>query len=131
MQSSSATRGEPTAQPQRSASCVRGTPDLQSHLNEVRASKDSRTTLERGWERRHQANDEHVPSGLTMGNGTTSDDDIGPYGAGSRAFTANLRRINWSTKFRPNLPEKYDGTIDPEKFLQIYTTAIQAAGGGP
>jgi len=29
------------------------------------------------------------------------------------------------------LPEKYDGTIDPEEFLQIYTTAIQAAGGGP
>ena len=67
--------------------------------------------------RRHQANDEHAPSGLPMGNGTTSDDDIGPYGAGNRAFTANLRRINWPTKFRPDLPEKYGGTIDPEEFL--------------
>ena len=44
---------------------------------------------------------------------------------------ADLRRVNWPTKFRPDLPEKYDGTIDPEEFLQIYTTAIQVAGGGP
>ena len=29
------------------------------------------------------------------------------------------------------MPEKYDGTIDLEEFLQIYTTAIQAARGGP
>ena len=64
-------------------------------------------------------------------NDTTSDDDTGPDGAGCQAFTANLRRVNWPTKFRPNLPEKYDGTINPEEFLQIYTTAIQAAGGGP
>jgi len=28
------------------------------------------------------------------------------------------------------LPDKYDSTIDPEEFLQIYTTAIKAAGGG-
>jgi hypothetical protein len=42
-----------------------------------------------------------------------------------------LWRVNWPTKFRPDLLEKYDGTIDPEEFLQIYTTAIQATGGGP
>jgi hypothetical protein len=66
-----------------------------------------------------------------MGNDTTSEDVIGPYRAGCWAFMANLRRVNWPTKFRPNLPENYDGTIDPEEFLQIYTTAIQAAGGRP
>ena len=44
---------------------------------------------------------------------------------------ADLRRVNWPTKFRPDLPEKYDGTIDPEEFFQIYTTAIQVTGGGP
>jgi hypothetical protein len=42
-----------------------------------------------------------------------------------------LRRVDWPTKFRPDLPEKYGGTIDPEEFLQIYTTAIQMAEGGP
>jgi hypothetical protein len=56
-------------------------------------------------------------------------DDIGPYGAGCRAFTADLR--HWPTKFWPDLSEKYGGTIDPEEFLQIYTTGIQAAGFGP
>ena len=43
----------------------------------------------------------------------------------------DLRRVDWPMKFRPDLPKKYDGTIDPEEFLQIYTTAIQAARGGP
>ena len=82
-------------------------------------------------ERRRLAVDEQASSGLPTGNATTSDDDIGPYEASYRAFTASLRRVNWPTKFRPDLPEKYDGTIDPEEFLQIYTTAIQAAGGCP
>ena len=68
---------------------------------------------------------------MPTGDDTTSDNDIGPYKASYRAFMANLRRVNWPTKFRPDLPGKYDGTIDPEEFLQIYTTAIQAAGGGP
>jgi hypothetical protein len=31
--------------------------------------------------------------------------------------------------FRPHLPEKYDGTINPAEFLQIYSTFILAAGG--
>jgi hypothetical protein len=97
----------------------------------VRASEDAHTALERAREKRRQAIDEQASSGLPTGDGTASDDNIGPYGAGCRAFTANLRRVNWPTKFRPDLPEKYDGIIDLEEFLQIYTTAIQAAGGGP
>ena len=66
-----------------------------------------------------------------MGNSTTSNDDTGPYGAGCWAFTTNLRWVNCPTNFWPDLPEKYDGTIDPEEFLQIYTTAIQAAEEAP
>jgi hypothetical protein len=31
--------------------------------------------------------------------------------------------------FRPHLPEKYDGTSNPSEFLQVYITAITAAGG--
>jgi hypothetical protein len=30
---------------------------------------------------------------------------------------------------RPHLPEKYDGTSNPSEFLQVYVTAIAAAGG--
>ena len=35
----------------------------------------------------------------------------------------------WPPKFRPHLPEKYDGTTNPSEFLQVYVTAITAAGG--
>jgi hypothetical protein len=31
--------------------------------------------------------------------------------------------------FQPHLPEKYDGTVNPVEFLQIYSTSILAAGG--
>jgi hypothetical protein len=31
--------------------------------------------------------------------------------------------------FWPHLPEKYDGTTNPSEFLQVYVTAITAAGG--
>jgi hypothetical protein len=35
----------------------------------------------------------------------------------------------WPSMFRPHLPEKYDGTSNPSEFLQVYVTAIMAAGG--
>jgi hypothetical protein len=31
--------------------------------------------------------------------------------------------------FRPHLPEKYNSTSNPSEFLQVYVTAITAAGG--
>jgi hypothetical protein len=37
--------------------------------------------------------------------------------------------VTWPYKFRPHLPEKYDGTSNPSEFLQVYVTAITAAGG--
>jgi hypothetical protein len=37
--------------------------------------------------------------------------------------------VVWPHKFQPHLPEKYDGTINPTEFLQIYPTCILAAGG--
>ena len=35
----------------------------------------------------------------------------------------------WPPKFRPYLPEKYDGPTNPSEFLQVYITVITAAGG--
>ena len=35
----------------------------------------------------------------------------------------------WQHKFWPHLPEKYDGSVNPVEFLQIYMTAIHAASG--
>jgi hypothetical protein len=45
------------------------------------------------------------------------------------ALAPHLRMVVWSPKFRPHLPEKYDGTVNPTEFLQIYSTSILATGG--
>lgn len=52
-----------------------------------------------------------------------------PGGTGFKAFVASLRNVQWPPKFRSNLTEKYDGSVNPFKVLQIYTTVIMAAGG--
>jgi hypothetical protein len=50
-------------------------------------------------------------------------------GVGCAALTDHLRAASWSSKFRPHLSEKYDGTSNLSEFLQVYVTAITAAGG--
>jgi hypothetical protein len=45
------------------------------------------------------------------------------------ALTPHLRMVVWPHKFRTHLLEKYNGTVSPTKFLQIYSTSILAAGG--
>jgi hypothetical protein len=50
-------------------------------------------------------------------------------GVGCTALADHLRAATWPSKFRPHLPEKYDGTSNPSEFLQVYVTAITAAGG--
>jgi len=37
--------------------------------------------------------------------------------------------VHWPEKFRPAPIKKYDGTDNPDEFLQIYTTVVEAAGG--
>jgi hypothetical protein len=50
-------------------------------------------------------------------------------GVGCAALTDHLRAASWPSKFWSHLPEKYDGTSNPSEFLQVYVTAITAAGG--
>ena len=50
-------------------------------------------------------------------------------GVGCAALPDHLRTVPWPSKFRPHLPEKYDGTTNPSEFLQVYVTAITPAGG--
>jgi hypothetical protein len=45
------------------------------------------------------------------------------------ALDPHLRMVVWPRKFRPHLPEKYDRTVNPAEFLQIYSTSILTAGG--
>jgi hypothetical protein len=48
---------------------------------------------------------------------------------GCAALADHLRAATWPPKFRPHLPEKYDGTSNPSEFLQVYVTAITASSG--
>ena len=54
-----------------------------------------------------------------------------PFEVGCPAFTRELRQFRWSSirTFKPEIPEKYDGRLNPAEFLSIYTIAVQAAGG--
>ena len=49
--------------------------------------------------------------------------------AGLRAFTPALRQVQWPPKFRPEMPPRYDGAVDPTGFLQAYEEAVWVADG--
>ncbi len=49
--------------------------------------------------------------------------------AGCHTFTPALRSVAWPGKFKLDLPPRYDGTLDPAEFLQIYELSIEAANG--
>jgi hypothetical protein len=61
--------------------------------------------------------------------GTWSQTGVPLAGVGCAALADHLRAASWPPKFCPHLPEKYDGTSNPSEFLQVYVTAITAAGG--
>jgi hypothetical protein len=43
-------------------------------------------------------------------------------------LTPYLRMVVRPCKFPPHLSEKYDGTVNPTEFLQMYSTSILTAG---
>jgi hypothetical protein len=61
--------------------------------------------------------------------GTRSQTGVPLAGVGCAALADHLHAASWLPKFRPHLTEKYDGTSNPSEFLQVYVTAITAAGG--
>jgi hypothetical protein len=48
---------------------------------------------------------------------------------GCIALAPHLWMVVWLRKFRPHMLEKYDGTVNPAEFLQIYSTSILTVGG--
>jgi hypothetical protein len=115
---------------------VRGaqTNDLRAELNCTRAGEDARVSLERVPER-HQNIDgcdldqDFAAVAPQTSMGTRSQTGVPLAGVGCAALADHLRAASWPPKFRPHLPEKYDGTTNPSEFLQVYVTAITAAGG--
>jgi hypothetical protein len=97
---------------------------LRAELNRRRAGEDARITIERVRVRRLNIEGQNLeaehdaavlkPQGLAQT----------PVGrVGSAALADHLHAVAWSSKFRPHLPEKYDGSTNPLEFLQVYITA--------
>jgi hypothetical protein len=45
------------------------------------------------------------------------------------ALAPPLRQVIWLEKFKVEHIDKYDGSNNPEEFIQVYHTVIEAAGG--
>ena len=115
---------------------VRGarTEDLRAELNRRRAGEDARIAVERARERRLNIEGRNLNVDLDAAAPRPPvNARIQPgapvAGVGCAALAEHLRAVAWPPKFRPHLPEKYDGTTNPSEFLQVYVTAITAAGG--
>nr|CAE04690.1 OSJNBb0015D13.5 [Oryza sativa Japonica Group] len=113
----------------RSAVTPSSTPSTREDL---RGEQDARTSIER---RRNDRSAAHATEGASSSrvsprHGRGNQPSVPPVGGvGCRAFVASLRNVRWPPRFRPTIAEKYDGSINPAEFLQVYTTGIEAAGG--
>jgi hypothetical protein len=115
---------------------VRGaqTNDLRAELNCRRAREDARVSLERARERRQNIDGRNLDQDFAAvapqtPMGTWSQTGVPLAGVGCTALADHLCTASWPPKFRLHLSEKYDGTSNPSEFLQVYVTAITAAGG--
>jgi hypothetical protein len=109
------------------------TDDLREELNRRRTGEDARISLESAHERRQNIEGRSLDQDFAAAAsqtpmGTRSQTGVPLAGVGYAALADHLRAASWPPKFRPHLPEKYDGTSNPSEFLQVYVTAITAAG---
>jgi hypothetical protein len=96
--------------------------------------EDARVSLERAWERRQNIEGRNLHQDFAAVAPQTPVDarfqaGVPLAGVGCAALADHLRVASWPSKFWLHLPEKYDGTSNPSEFLQVYVTAITAAGG--
>jgi hypothetical protein len=115
---------------------VRGaqTNDLRIELNRRRAGEDARVSLGRARERRQNVDgcdldQDFAAIAPQTPMGTRSQTGVPLAGVGYAALANHLCTVSWPPKFRLHLQEKYDGTSNPSKFLQVYVTAITTASG--
>jgi hypothetical protein len=106
------------------------TEDLRAELNRRRAGEDARVSIERARGRRLSIEGRDLDAEFAAVVPAPQGPVQAPVsGVGCAALADHLRAVAWPSKFRPHLPEKYDGSSNPSEFLQVYITAITAAGG--
>jgi hypothetical protein len=106
------------------------TEDLRAELNRRHAGEDTRVTME--WVREHRLNIEgrNLEAELNAAVPKPQGHVQAPVaGVGCAALADHLRVVAWPSKFRSHLQEKYNSSTNPSEFLQVYITAITAAGG--
>jgi hypothetical protein len=106
------------------------TEDLRAELNHRRAGEDARVTMERARDRRPNIKGRNLEAELDAAVQKPQGHVQAPVaGVGYAALTDHLQAVTWPSKSRPHLPKKYDESTNPSEFLQVYITAITAAGG--
>jgi hypothetical protein len=113
------------------------TTNLREEINRRRGGEDNRTTIKHNRERRQDIEDRnlerdfdlHAPVGARQVAHAPLPLASREFQGGCMPLTPHLRMVVWLPKFRPHLPEKYDGMVNPTEFLQIYSTSILAVGG--
>jgi hypothetical protein len=57
-------------------------------------------------------------------------EDIAPVGKSRLCALAEpLRQVQWSDKLKTGNIDRYDNSTNPEEFIQLYQTVVEAAGG--
>ena len=110
------------------------TDDLRAKLNRRHAGEDARVSLERARDRQLNIEGRNLGTDLEAAAPRARGDArarVGTpvAGVGCATLAESLRAVAWPAKFRPHLPEKFNGTANPLEFLQVYITVITAAGG--
>jgi hypothetical protein len=108
--------------------------DLWAKLNRRRAGEDARVSLERAREHRlnfegRNLDQDFAPLAPQTPRGARIHTGVPLVSVGCASLADHLHAATWPPKFWPHLPEKYDGKSNPSEFLQVYVTAITAAGG--
>jgi hypothetical protein len=113
---------------------LEGPDDLRAELNRRRAGEDARVSLERARERRQNIEGRNLDQDFAAvrpqtPRGAQIQAGVLLAGVSYAALVDHLHAVIWPSKFRPHMLEKYDGMSNPSEFLQVYITAITAAGG--
>jgi hypothetical protein len=110
--------------------------DLREEINHRHGGEDSRTTIDWHCERRRYIKgcnlekdfDLHaLVRGVLVAHASPPPTPR-EFRGRCMALAPHLRMVVWPHKFRPHLPVKYDGMVNPTEFQQIYSTSILDVG---